>query len=90
MNSLISVFLLLGQGTVGAAGLIIYHIINPASFALQTLAAPITRKFLGCRGIFSKIPRIFLTDKLKFERKKLQKLENKLLQFFMLFLILCS
>jgi len=68
MSSLISVFFLLsGQGTVGAAGLIIYHIINPASFALQTQAAPITRKFLGCRGIFSKIPRIFLTDKLRFE-----------------------
>jgi len=67
MNLLISVFFcFLGQGTVGAAGLIIYHIINPAFFALQTSATPITRKFLGCRGIFSKIPRIFLTDKLKF------------------------
>jgi len=42
--------------------------LNPsASFALQTSATPITRKFLGCRGIFSKIPRIFLTDKLKFK-----------------------
>ena len=53
MNSLISVFFcFLGQGTVGAAGLIIYHIINPASFALQTSAAPITRKFLGCNDFF--------------------------------------
>ncbi len=34
MNSLISVLFLLGQGTVGAAVLIIYHIINTASFAL--------------------------------------------------------
>jgi len=52
MSSLISVFLLSGQGTVGAAGMIIYHIIIPASFALQTQAAPITRKFLGCNDFF--------------------------------------
>ena len=66
MSEFISVlFCFSGQGTDGAAGLIIYHIINPASFALQTQAAPITRKFLGVQGDFFKNPPALLTLSLR-------------------------
>ncbi len=59
MSEFISVFFCFRDKapSVPQADYMLYN--PPASFALQALAAPITRKFLGCWGIFSKIPRVF-------------------------------